>query len=294
MTVISLPISETVTNPDGSTTTLFGSLSVSHKPPPPPPIPPPVFGANDKIDGGLVALATLLGCRPVTGAKMFNTGMPSSYPLLAPGVTRPLLCFKPSIPMSASDKTALAALAKSAAVAAPNAMLTSYQEGEHDGFTVAQIKADHAECYAIVKAASPKVLYGQCLMSFDARPAGNGALAAWTATRADGGPLDFYGIDCYPWSTTVTPAVILDECLRQLRLVVPSPNIAITECNATSNVATASIQPGAPWFAGCWDWAVAHAIPLFYIFAQTNRGVPWPPDASTLDEVKKIAHASGL
>lgn len=297
MTVISLPISETVTNADGSTTTLFGSLSVSHKPPPPPPpppIPPPVFGANDKIDGGLVGLAATLGSKPVTGCKMFNTGMPSSFPLIAPGITHPLLCFKPSIPMTTADKVALTALAKSAAAAAPHAMLTAYQEGEHDGFTPAQIKAVHAECWDVVHAAAPDVLYGQCEMSFDARPAGNGALAQWVGKRTDGGALDFYGIDTYPWSTSVLPGDLLDACLAQLKTVIPNPNIAITECNATSNILTASIQPGAAWFAGCWNWAVAHAIPLFYIFAQTSRSVPWPPDAATVAELSTIAHASGL
>lgn len=303
ITTTSTPVvvSGAATAADGTFIKLSGPLTVEMTPPAPAPAPAtsgPLFGFNDKVDTGLSGVASTLKIKPILGAKMFNTGMPSSFPALpTPDVTHPMLCFKPSCPLTSTDRAAITALAKSAAAAAAHPYLCAFQEQEHLGYTPTAVKAAHAEIYDLIKAAASSVKYGQCLQSYSASgKSANGPLSEWVAKTSGGGALDFYGFDTYPWSATVTAGAVLDASLTELHSVVTNPTFAITELNYTSNIVSASIYSGggAQWFSEAWAWAQTNKPSLFWVFAATGRNVPWPPDAATITELSNIAHATGL
>jgi hypothetical protein len=251
----------------------------------------PVFGL-DAQTGTWSSVESALGVASIAGWRAYNgTGLPASYPgadaPVPAGVTVPVVSFKPSLPISTADQAALATLFSHAP---PGSMTTIWHEGEKAGFTPAQIKAAHALAYSIFRAHAPATaLYGQILMTYTGYSfSSHYPLSQWVAAQSGGAPLDFYGLDWYPNSNSINAVNSITPAVTQLKSVVPAAVIAITECNYTTGSGITWTGAQDQWLRDAWAWAKSNGAITFIPYFDTAHGVPWPPPAAVITELKAI------
>ncbi len=268
----------------------------------------PRFGMDSDVDGGLAAVASALGCKPLTAAKVFSSSMPASYPghAIPSSVTHPLATIRVRLTASApwisdADQAGLAAVFGSMPKAGVP-MVTINQEGEAGrfGYSAAQVAGSHQRAYGIFRDRAPaNAVYCQDFETYSASPQGRGSgFSPYVCCAANGyDDLPLYLLDWYPSSPSTDAAGSVMPAFGYIRSLVPHAPIGIAECNYTTQISTGTTWAGgsqAQWFADAWAWALANDMLLFIPYFLTAHGVPWPPDQTTLTELSAIARASGL
>ena len=253
----------------------------------------PVCGANKGPRPMWPAISS--ATEGLDGFRGYNTpgqGVPAAWP--GPGAnpmpaaaSLPVISIKPDIGevLSGSLDSQLGAFA---ALVPAGAMVTCWHEGETagNGLAAGQVRALHAYCRPIFKAASPRCRYGQIVSCYTAtRASGHYPLGRWMAPG-----LDFYGLDGYQASSSHTAASVFGTAARQIERAVGAVQLAVTECNSV-------IPAGRPkWFRETWSWARAHGCLTYFTFWDgAGSGAPYawlPGDSATISALSAINAAS--